>query len=385
VSGDQGDSVTGRLAAIVESSDDAIISKNLDGVISSWNKSAERLFGYTAEEAIGQSIMLIIPADRRKEEESILDRIRHGQRVDHFETVRRRKDGTLIELSVTISPVRDSTGRVVGASKVGRDITERRQSERALRESEERLRKTEKLAAAGQLAASLAHEINNPLSSVTNALYLLKTTGELSGGAKSLVDIASSELARMARIVKQSLSYYRRAVAPTDVDIATTVAESLQVFSAKLERVGIAVQPNLIKGYVVSGFADEIRQIIDNLLLNAIEAMPDGGRLRIEVRPSRDWKQGSRQGIRFVVADTGSGIPKNIASRIFEPFFTTKEEKGTGLGLWVVRGLVAKHEGRIRVCSSDRAGRSGTVISIFWPTVASSPEGDAVLRRELAV
>jgi PAS domain S-box-containing protein len=385
VSGDQGDSVTGRLAAIVESSDDAIISKNLDGVISSWNKSAERLFGYTAEEAIGQSIMLIIPADRRKEEESILDRIRHGQRVDHFETVRRRKDGTLIELSVTISPVRDSTGRVVGASKVGRDITERRQSERALRESEERLRKTEKLAAAGQLAASLAHEINNPLSSVTNALYLLKTTGELSGGAKSLVDIASSELARMARIVKQSLSYYRRAVAPTDVDIATTVAESLQVFSAKLERLGIAVQPNLIKGYVVSGFADEIRQIIDNLLLNAIEAMPDGGRLRIEVRPSRDWKQGSRQGIRFVVADTGSGIPKNIASRIFEPFFTTKEEKGTGLGLWVVRGLVAKHEGRIRVCSSDRAGRSGTVISIFWPTVASSPEGDAVLRRELAV
>jgi signal transduction histidine kinase len=274
---------------------------------------------------------------------------------------------------------------VVGASKVGRDITERRQSERALRESEERLRKTEKLAAAGQLAASLAHEINNPLSSVTNALYLLKTTGELSGGAKSLVDIASSELARMARIVKQSLSYYRRAVAPTDVDIATTVAESLQVFSAKLERLGIAVQPNLIKGYVVSGFADEIRQIIDNLLLNAIEAMPDGGRLRIEVRPSRDWKQGSRQGIRFVVADTGSGIPKNIASRIFEPFFTTKEEKGTGLGLWVVRGLVAKHEGRIRVCSSDRAGRSGTVISIFWPTVASSPEGDAVLRRELAV
>ena len=385
MSGDQGDSVTGRLAAIVESSDDAIISKNLDGVISSWNKSAERLFGYTAEEAIGQSIMLIIPADRRKEEESILDRIRHGQRVDHFETVRRRKDGTLIELSVTISPVRDSTGRVVGASKVGRDITERRQSERALRESEERLRKTEKLAAAGQLAASLAHEINNPLSSVTNALYLLKTTGELSGGAKSLVDIASSELARMARIVKQSLSYYRRAVAPTDVDIATTVAESLQVFSAKLERVGIAVQPNLIKGYVVSGFADEIRQIIDNLLLNAIEAMPDGGRLRVEVRPSRDWKQGSRQGIRFVVADTGSGIPKNIASRIFEPFFTTKEEKGTGLGLWVVRGLVAKHEGRIRVCSSDRAGRSGTVISIFWPTVASSPEGDAVLRRELAV
>jgi PAS domain S-box-containing protein len=139
----------GRLAAIVESSDDAIVSKNLDGIITSWNASAERLFGYTAAEAIGQHITLIIPPERRSEEDMIIDRIRHGYRVDHFETVRVRKDGTRVELSLTISPVKDESGRIVGASKVARDITERRQAERALLDSQERLRKAEKLAPPG--------------------------------------------------------------------------------------------------------------------------------------------------------------------------------------------------------------------------------------------
>lgn len=266
------ESATGRLAAIVESSDDAIISKDLNGFITSWNQSAERLFGYSAAEAIGQNITLIIPHDQRNEEQVVLDRIRSGRQVDHFETLRRRKDGTLIELSLTISPVRDSNGRVIGASKIARDITERRQADRVLLESQERLRKTEKLAAAGQLAASLAHEINNPLSSVTNALYLLKNGDALPAGAQSLVDIASGELARMSRIVKQSLSYYRTGSSPKDVDIGALVSESLQVFSAKFERADIAVSHEIVRGRLISGFSDEIRQVIDNLLLNAIEA-----------------------------------------------------------------------------------------------------------------
>ena len=375
---EQAESATGRLAAIVESSDDAIVSKNLDGVITSWNKGAERMFGYTAAEAIGQRITLIIPPDRRSEEDSILDRIRHGKRVDHFETVRMRKDGSLIELSLTISPVRDSHGRIVGASKVGRDITERRQTERSLQESEERLRKTEKLAAAGQLAASLAHEINNPLSSVTNALYLLKHIPGLTPEAQNLVTIASTELARMARIVRQSLSYYRKGLIPKDVDLGAIVAESLQVFSSKFERSHVSIKQKLATGLVVHGFSDEIRQVVDNLLLNAVEAMPEGGRLSVAVHPSRDWKHETRRGIRLTIGDSGSGISREVRPRIFEPFFTTKAEKGTGLGLWVARGLIAKHDGTIRVRSSNAKGHSGTVISILWP--AAGPIEDVKVR-----
>jgi PAS domain S-box-containing protein len=370
----------GHLAAIVESSDDAIVSKNLDGIINSWNQSAERLFGYRAEEAIGRHITLIIPPERRSEEDTIISRIRQGGRVDHFETFRQRKDGSLVEVSLTISPVKDSAGRIVGASKVARDITERRRSEWALREGEERLRKTEKLAAAGQLAASLAHEINNPLSSVTNALYLLDSRSELDQGARGLIEIARTELARTSRIVKQSLSYYRTGTVPKDVNIAAMVEESLQVFSAKFDRCGIQLTKEIARVDSVSGFGDEIRQVIDNLLLNAIESMPDGGRLNVSVRWSREWNNGFRQGVRMTLADSGSGIPKEVRARIFEPFFTTKQEKGTGLGLWVVRGIVAKHEGSIRVRSSVKNGKTGTVVSVLWPQSSRPQQWSATVQ-----
>jgi PAS domain S-box-containing protein len=475
----------GLLAAIVDSSDDAIISKDLDGFITSWNRAAERVFGYKAEEAIGQHITLIIPTDRREEEERIISRLRRGEPVEHFESVRMRKDSTRFDLSLAISPIRDAEGKVIGASKVARDITQRKEAERAVRESEERfraivettpecvklvtadgtlqhmnssglamveadqpdmvigksvydliapehrerfrefnericagekgslefdmiglrgirrhmeshaaplrnadgtvvqlaitrdvserkrteerLRKTEKMAAAGQLAASLAHEINNPLSSITNALYLLQHHSGIDGRAHDIVKLAGGELARMSRIVKQSLAYYRPGNEPQDVDLGATVEESLQVFGGKLERAGIRVGKKILPGYWVVGFSDEIRQIIDNLLLNALEAMPNGGKLQVSVRPHQDWRHGKRKRVRLTIADSGSGISKENRSKIFEPFFTTKPEKGTGLGLWVVRGLVAKHDCSIRVRSSDRDGSSGTVISILWP------------------
>ncbi|HEX6805888.1 MAG TPA: ATP-binding protein [Terriglobales bacterium] len=252
------------------------------------------------------------------------------------------------------------------------DVTESRLAERALRESEERLRKTEKLAAAGQLAASLAHEINNPLTSVTNSLYLLEKRANLDPQARSVVEIGRSELGRMARIVKQSLSYYRGTLAPKEVDVMEILDESLQVFGPKLQRQGIRVETRVEGCAPVMGFADEIRQVIDNLLVNAAEAMPKGGRLTLSLHPSLDWRNLRARGIRLAVADSGVGIRKELLPKVFEAFFTTKLDKGTGLGLWVVRGLVAKHDGSIRLRTSIRPGRTGTVVSVFLPLAMPS-------------
>lgn len=243
------------------------------------------------------------------------------------------------------------------------------ENERTIRVQEERLRKVEKLAAAGQLAASLAHEINNPLASVTNALYILQSFSELPVETSELVNTAASELDRVSRIVKQSLSYYRVGRYPREIDLAQILEESLRIFEEKFRKAGLSVKTRIHPQTMILGFGDEIRQAIDNLLLNAIEATPHGGRLAVSLRWSRDRADESQPGVaRLTIADTGSGIPRSQRPRLFEPFFTTKAEKGNGLGLWVVRGIVSKHEGSIRFRSSTSEQHRGTVFSILWPT-----------------
>lgn len=251
---------------------------------------------------------------------------------------------------------------------------EKDQAHQALREQEERLRKAEKMAAAGQLAASMAHEINNPLAAVTNAFYLLGITPRLDAAARSLVSMGSTELARVSRIVKQSLSYYRERTTPHDVDLGAIVNESLQIFSEKFQHAGIEVKPRTGSGMMLVGFPDELRQVIDNLLLNASEAMPGGGRLSISVHQSFDWihrrRKEDRKGVRLTIADTGCGIPRECRKRVFEPFFSTKSDKGNGLGLWILQGIIAKHDGVMSLRSSDAGSKRGTVISIFLPSHA---------------
>ncbi len=361
-----------ELASIVASSDDAIISKDLNGIITSWNAAAQRFFGYRAEEIVGKSILTLIPEHLQSDEPKILAEIRAGRKIEHFETFRKKKNGDVVEVSLTISPVKNAHGDVIGASKILRDITERRHTEKNLKEQQERLRQVEKLAAAGQLAASLAHEINNPLSSVTNALFLLETHPNLDEAARSFVAMADSELKRVSHIVKQSLSYYRVDSKPGLVDLTRIIRDSAMIYGEKMLRNKISFEPHVDTVVNVVGFASELRQVVDNLFLNAIQAMPHGGRLIVYLHESHSWaiRRRYRKGVRLTVADTGCGIPRENLARLFQPFFTTKADKGTGLGLWVLQGIVSKHEGIIRIRSCTEPNHSGTVVSVFLPTSA---------------
>jgi signal transduction histidine kinase len=280
----------------------------------------------------------------------------------------RREDGSLGWTFSRAVPLLDSNGEILEWFGAARDITERKQTEAALRAQDQRLHMAEKMAAAGQLAASMAHEINNPLASVTNALYLLESHLDLAPSARDLVTIASTELSRVSRIVKQSLSYQQIGTIAGHYDLGKLVSESLQIFQPSLEKKRVQLTQKIQGGLSALGFQGEIRQVIDNLLLNALDAMPMGGHLRIAVRKSLNWKNHDQKGVRFTIADSGCGIPSDVYSRIFEAFFTTKAEKGTGLGLWVLQGIVTKHEGNISIRSSDVKGKSGTVISVFLPS-----------------
>ncbi|MFP5237072.1 MAG: sensor histidine kinase [Acidobacteriota bacterium] len=252
-------------------------------------------------------------------------------------------------------------------------IAELKENAQTIRSQEERLRRVEKLAAAGQLAASLAHEINNPLAGVTNALFILQNFSALPPAANEIVATASNELARVSRIVKQSLSYYRVDKAPKELDLGEVIHESLRIFEEKFRKAGLEVTSK-IRPLTILGFGDEIRQAIDNLLLNAIEATPKGGKLSVSLRRSKDRRDPRQPSVaRLTIADSGSGIPRDQLSRLFEPFFTTKAEKGNGLGLWVVRGIVVKHEGSIRIRSSTDSKHRGTVISMLWPASYKRP------------
>lgn len=236
---------------------------------------------------------------------------------------------------------------------------------------EEVLRQAERMALAGRLAASIAHEINNPLEAITNIFYILEGSDTLSKSMMELVHTGSAELRRVSRIVRQSLSYYRPSEKQTETNMSELIDETLRVLDHHL----VARQVTSVRRYktrtTVKVFAGEIRQVLSNLVLNAVEAVPVGGRLVIQVRDSKDWRKGGHPGVRVSIADNGAGIPVADRKRIFDAFFTTKVEKGTGLGLWVSSDIVRKHGGFIRIKTSVAPGRSGTVFSVFLPMTAN--------------
>jgi PAS domain S-box-containing protein len=363
-----------RLAAIVESSEDAIISKDLNGIITTWNQSAERIFGYTAEEIVGKPITLLIPPDRHDEEPGILERIRRGERIEHYETVRRRKDGTLLDISLTVSPIRDALGNIMGASKIARDITRRKLTEKALRQSEERSRQearelekqlimSGRLVSIGEVTASMAHEFNNPLGIIMGFVEdMLGSTDPASPNYRAL-QIIDEEAKRCRQIVRDLMEYARpKSTEFCSTSIADIIEKTLQLVENRLYKQKVAgekiIEPDLPR---IQADASQLEQVLVNLYLNAIDAMPEGGKLTIKAGIARS--DGCATAI-ITVSDTGLGIADTDLPKIFQPFFTAKKRRGIGLGLPICQRIVKNHGGRIEVESQQG---KGSTFKIYLP------------------
>jgi PAS domain S-box-containing protein len=263
---------------------------------------------------------------------------------------------------VTAYPVRTVSNQVRWVGAIVIDASERKRGEEALR-------RNEKLAATGRLAASIAHEINNPLEAITNLLFLLRKFCQLEGPAENYVAMAQEEVRRMSEITQQTLRFYRQSTLPSRANMAELIDSVLTLYNVRLSTLGIRLERKYDPRMDLYCFAGEVRQVIANLVSNAVDATSGGGRLVICARRSRDWKDSERTGVRFTVADTGSGMDQEEQQHLFEAFFTTKGVTGTGLGLWVSSEIIQKHNGTVRVRSRSAAsGRpSGTVFQMFFP------------------
>jgi len=345
------------LAAIVESSDDAIIGKTLDGTVVSWNRAAERIFGYTAEEMIGQPIARLVPIDRRDDLPGILRAVRGGQRVAHFETERVRKDGRRVHVSLTVSPIRDASGRIVGASKIARDVSARKLADA---EREELLRVAERARldaesadrAKDQFLAMLAHELRNPLGALRNAILIAQRDPEQ--GERAL-GIARRQADNLGRLVDDLLDVARftrgQIVLKRErVEVAKLVERALETVRPMIDELGhevsIGVEP---PDLATEADPARLEQVLENLLSNAAKYTPPGGRVTIDA--------GQRDGeVWIAVRDTGVGLDPEMLPRVFDLFAQAERELdrrqgGLGLGLTVVRRIAELHGGRVEVHS----------------------------------
>ena len=342
----------GELAAIVDSSDDAILSKDLDGIITSWNLGASRIFGYSADEMVGESILKLIPYEFHSDEALIIGKVRAGERVEHFETVRLTKDGRRLDVSLTVSPVKDERGRVIGASKILRDTSDRKRIEEALLQAE-------KMAAAGRMASTIAHEVNNPLEAITNLLYLLRNHITDTEGIEYLA-IAESEIARVSHIAKKTLGFYREHTAASAMSISELVQHTARVYELRCATNGITIIKAFTSTKELVLRRGELMQVISNLIANSMYAMPSGGELSISVEDDAD-------GVVVSVRDSGIGIAAQDIPRVFEAFFTTRSAIGTGIGLFVAKKFVEGHGGRMELESSQDEAEHGTTVRICLP------------------
>lgn len=350
------------LADIVASSDDAIFSKTLDGSILTWNKAAEGMYGYRAEEIIGKSVTLLQPPDQQDEVLGILHRLAIGETVDSFETMRVAKDGRLLSVSLTISPVLNHAGRIIGASTIAREVCTAKLAGQSLG------------LAAVRMAATVAHEIRNPLESSTNALFLLAKSPGLDDDARQFLTIAQDELADIRKISTATLDLLRddSHCALQPVRVSELIDNVLTLYGRKLRALGIEVDTRYETNLTVDSVPGELRQVFSNIVVNAADALEKtGGKLCIHLVASFDWENPAQRGLRVTISDTGPGIPAKEQKQIFDPFYTTKGNKGAGIGLWLCLDIVQKYGGKIRVRSTVGPGRSGTTFCVFLPTAAA--------------
>ncbi|HWC15714.1 MAG TPA: PAS domain S-box protein [Terriglobales bacterium] len=495
------DEIRRQRSAIVESSEDAIFNKTLEGVVLTWNRAAERLYGYRPDEIIGQNVAILAPPEKVAEIDDILQRLRRGERIAHFETERITKDGRRLYISLSISPVLDEQGTIVEAATIARDITERKRAEAALRSSEERfraahamanvsafdwnvetgdvtwftelpalrdlvpdgkfeswmklihpedksrveaaiermlgegsaelevrlvrndghviwlsergelyhdgdskphclgvamditerkrneevLRRAEKLAAVGQLGATIAHELNNPLEAITNLAYLIRKNKSLDENAQRQLDALDQELARMANMTRRTLGFYRDTSSAVPVLPAEIMDEVLTLYERRLQSKSVELKKEYETSAEVIAFVGEIRKVFSNLIANAIDAVGNRGRITIRIRNSQDWRNLGVPGVRITVADSGSGISPMDKPKIFDPLFTTKAQTGTGLGLWLSKDIVCSHAGSISVRSGRWPGPNcKTAFSVFLPSVVASRSEKVEQKRQTA-
>jgi PAS domain S-box-containing protein len=354
------------LAALVDSTDDTVVSMTLDGIVTSWNAAARQLFGYEPEEIVGKPITTIIPRELHAEEDGLLARLRRGERIDHYETVRVAKDGRRIEVSLTVSPIRGEDGTIIGASKIARDISERKLAERALREADRQK---------DEFLATLAHELRNPLAPICASAELLRNAKSLAPELRAATAILERQARQMTHLVDDLLDMSRITsgrirLHPEPVDLGELLKTVMDTYRQSAEtarhRVTLTAPGDSVH---VSGDRVRLTQIISNILHNAVKYTPPGGTIEITLRA---------EGGQAVVSvrDNGMGIPPEMLDHIFEPFAQLdrsyeRPNGGLGIGLTLAKRLVELHQGRIEARSPGRG--QGTEFLIRMPAIAAAP------------
>ena len=345
-----------RLAAIVDSSEDAIVSKSLDGIVQTWNRAAERMFGYSAEEIVGHPITMIIPHDRRAEEDHVLSRIRAGASIDHFETIRRRKDGTFIEISLSVSPIRTPDGRIIGASKIARDVSRQKALTREVEEANR---------VKDEFLATLSHELRTPLNAVLGYTRMLRLGQFDEDKRERAIDIIERNANVLAQLVSDVLDVSsivtgKIRLKPEPSDLVAVVSAAVDIVRPSADAKGVKLRVQLPEAPLIASCdADRMQQVFWNLLSNAVKFTPRDGTVSVDLTA----RNGSAQ---ITVTDTGAGIRPESIPFLFQRFWQaesaqSRDTGGLGLGLALVRHFAELHGGTVSASSAGE-GRGATFV-----------------------